>query len=365
MADPLELEAHTKPYRHRLTPLLIDEILALPPRKTFVKRLLALNEMSVWYGEPGCGKSFLLTDLGLHVAHGRPWFGRRTDSGLVIYIAAEGGGGFRRRIEAFFRHYEWADIKAPFSLIPTTVSLIVPAADTSDLLIEIKKTAARVGEKVYLVIIDTLARCLAGGSDNSPEDMNSFILNCDLIRGETGAHVAVIHHSGKDSSRGARGHTSLRGAVDTEIEILRNAGGNTATVKKQKDDPDGDKFCFKLSQVDLGEDDEGETITSCIVEPIETVKGSSHVKLSNAQKIAFDMLEKAISHEGKTPPADNHIPLNTLCVKEKTWRTYCMSGGISESDEYDANQKAFKRAADKLLAIGLIGKWQELVWLVR
>ena len=184
--------------------------------------------------------------------------------------------------------------------------------------------------------------------------MGAFIANCDRLRSETGGHVAIIHHDGKDGTKGARGHSSLYGAVDTQVRISKSAAGNIATVTKQKDDEDGAVFGFRLEKVILGEDEDGEPITSCIIGPSETKPGGNSISLSDAQQIALNQLIKAIGHEGKVPPASNHIPPHKPCVTEKTWRTYCVSGGISSSDNKDSNRKAFKRSADRLVAIELV-----------
>ena len=72
-----------------------------------------------------------------------------------------------------------------------------------------------------LVVIDTLARALAGGNENAPEDMGALIGNAKRIQEATGAAVLFVHHSGKDTSRGSRGHSSLKGAADLEIEVTR------------------------------------------------------------------------------------------------------------------------------------------------
>lgn len=106
-------------------------------------------------------------------------------------------------------------------------------------------------------------------------------------------------------------------------------------------------------------------ITSCIVVPTDPTTETKNVKLSPANQRAYDLLKQAIGHEGKIPPASNHMPANTPCITEQTWRKYCLSGGVSQSDEPDAIRKAFKRAADKLLAMSLIGKWQEHVWVIK
>jgi hypothetical protein len=351
--------------RPKLRPLTIEEILNLPRRETFIKGILGLGEMSVWYGEPGCGKSFLLTDLGLHIAHGWAWFDRKTDRGAVIYIAAEGGGGFGNRIRAFFHQHSAADKNAPFRLIPVNVDLLDPTADTESLISEIELVKTELKIPVHLVVIDTLSRCLVGGSDNAPEDMGAFIVNCDRIRTETGAHVAIIHHSGKDASRGARGHSSLRGAADTEIEIVKTAAGPLAKISKQKDGIEGEILGFDLQTVVLGEDEDGDPITSCIVMPTERPSTRRNTRLTGAQKIALEHLEKAIRDKGEVPPSDKHIPPNTRCVSIETWRENCIKGNISESENPESRTKAFKRASDALQAKGLIGIRNELVWVIR
>ena len=361
MVDVHDLDAAAQPIRNRLQPLLLNEVFSLPARKTFVKRLLGEGEMSLWYGEPGAGKSFLLTDLGLHVAHGWPWFTRKVEPGLVVYIAAEGSGGFRNRLDAFFRHHERAKKDAPFTLIPEIVDLLNDA-DVGPLVAEINRVADQLQHITRFIIVDTLSRCLAGGNENGPDDMGAFIANCDRLRMETGGHVAIIHHDGKDGTKGARGHSSLYGAVDTQVRISKSAAGNIATVTKQKDDEDGAVFGFRLEKVILGEDEDGEPITSCIIGPSETKPGGNSISLSDAQQIALNQLIKAIGHEGKVPPASNHIPPHKPCVTEKTWRTYCVSGGISSSDNKDSNRKAFKRSADRLVAIELVAKWKDFVW---
>ena len=123
----------------------------------------------------------------------------------------------------------------------------------------------------------------------------------------------------------------------------------------EADQPDGGIFAFR--------DEDEEWITSCVIVPTDELPDGKRVRLSDAQRIALDQLRRAIGHEGKIPPAHKQIPSNTACVTMAQFRTYCLSGGLSASNEYDAQQKAFKRAADKLLALGLIAKWQQYVWL--
>jgi hypothetical protein len=112
-----------------------------------------------------------------------------------------------------------------------------------------------------------MARAMAGGDENSGVDMTAAVKSIDAIRAATGAHVSIVHHCGKDEARGARGHSSLRAAVDTEIEITRPSGETISTVRvtKQRDLQAGEAMPFSLEVVALGTNRRGKPITSCIV----------------------------------------------------------------------------------------------------
>ena len=56
-----------------------------------------------------------------------------------------------------------------------------------------------------LVFIDTLARATPGANKNSGEDMGKALGHSRTIRQITGPLVCLIHHSGKDQAKGARG----------------------------------------------------------------------------------------------------------------------------------------------------------------
>jgi hypothetical protein len=131
-----------------------------------------------------------------------------------------------------------------------------------------------------LVIIDTMARAMAGGDENSGQDMTRAVSAIDAIRAATGAHVCVVHHCGKDEARGARGHSSLRAAVDTEIEVSRPEGEPITTVRvtKQRDLPMGEPMPFSLKVVELGTDCRGRPITSCLVHHEDSIMATNKGK---------------------------------------------------------------------------------------
>jgi hypothetical protein len=121
-----------------------------------------------------------------------------------------------------------------------------------------------------------------------------------------------------------------------------------------------------LRQIHLGTNEDGDPVTSCVVDPVTSPppKQQPKPKLPPAQARALELLMEAINRAGRIPPANPHIPPGTACVAEKLWRSYCYAGQISDSDKPDAKQKAFSRAAKALVAAGRVGKWGDEVWIV-
>lgn len=328
-----------------------------------VRNLVPASGMSVMFGEPGCGKSFLALDLSLHVATGTPWFGAPVAAGGVVYVAAEGQGGFRKRVIAF-RNAHDAPAETPFALLPETIDLRDDKADASRIIAAAVGLSGRWRTPIKLIVIDTLARVLGGGDENVAGDMGALIRNIDCIEKETGAHVLVVHHKPKDGQRTPRGHSSLMGAADAAFEIEAYDGGLKAlTVAKQKDGEAEGKLAFSLSQVILGTDEDGAEISTCIVSAEDAPLGESrHAwQPTGATAIALKALDEAIATAGQPSPG-GHVPNRVQVVPLSVWREYAYAMGIAETDTSEANRKAFKRAREKLLEQGFIGQWQALIW---
>ena len=242
-----------------------------------VERTLTRGGLSVVYGDSGSGKTTMALDLAFRIPGGHPWLGRRVERGVVIYIAGEGAASVRRRLEAFRRHHN--RVLGAFGLISTSLNLMDPSVDVENLIQLIKERAEEIGGSVLLVIVDTLARAMGGANENASEDMARIVSAADRIREETGAHVMFVHHCGKDAARGARGHSSLRAAVDTEIEVTAEEGSavHTLTITKQRDlDSVGDRLSGRFVPVELGVNQWGNPITACVVEPVD--KPSAHMQ---------------------------------------------------------------------------------------
>ena len=219
--------------------------------------------MSVVYGESNSGKTFFAIDVSAHLALGREWHGRRVERGGVLYVAAEGGKAIHKRIVAFRMAHQLEGQEIPFLLARGSIDLLNAKADTQPLIDEIREAENLFGIPIKLVVIDTLARAISGGNENAPDDMGAFVGNADKIRNATKAHVMIVHHTGKDRAKGARGHSSLRAATDTEIEIA----DQMAKVTKQRDQESGQEIGFSLEQVEVGIDSYNEPIRSCVLRP--------------------------------------------------------------------------------------------------
>tara|TARA_R100001244_G_scaffold115499_3_gene85732 strand:- start:13036 stop:15207 length:2172 start_codon:yes stop_codon:yes gene_type:complete len=222
--------------------------------KPLVKGLLDQGAMTVLYGESNSGKTFVAMDLAFHIAAGRSWAGMKVAPGGVVYVAAEGGAGARKRAAALLAKYGGDDV--PFRFLLSPVNLLRADADLQPLGDSINEVGG-----TTLVVIDTLSRAMAGGDENASTDMGAMVRNLDALRAGVGAHLLVVHHSGKDKARGARGHSLLRAATDTEIEIA----DKVISVTKQRDIDGSFSSAFDLDVVTLGADSEGDPVTSCTV----------------------------------------------------------------------------------------------------
>lgn len=231
-----------------------------PAPEWIIKGVLPLAELVVLYGASGSGKSFMALDMAMAIARGMEWRGKRTRQGRVVYIAAEGAGGFRNRLKAYADHAQLDLADVPFGVINVAPNLLLK----DDAL-----AVARSIGRAALVVVDTWAQVQPGGDENSGESMGKALAHCKGIHRATGAVVLLIHHSGKDSSKGARGWSGLRAAADAELEVTRQGALRQISTTKQKDGEDGLAWGFALEVVGIGADGDGDPITSCVVVPAE------------------------------------------------------------------------------------------------
>lgn len=227
-----------------------------PLPKYVVKGILVESSLTGLYGPPGTGKSFIALDLGAHVAVGAWWRGREVTPGRVLYIAAEGIGGLPKRVEAWKNHNHIHAVPN-FDFYPGAVNLL----DAEQVAAAAAVVKAR---QYYFIIVDTVARSIVGGDENNAKDMGQMIANLDWLKNASGALVMVVHHTGKDTSAGMRGSSSLEGALDSVLEVKGGGGSMQLSCKKQKDDGEFTPVSLSLEVVTVRMPT-GEDATSCAV----------------------------------------------------------------------------------------------------
>lgn len=233
--EPLDVEE-----RLRLELLGGDAIEKLPAPEPLVDGLLDLDTLAVIFGRPGGGKTFVALDVALHVATGSWWHGHEVHQGHVLYVVAEGARGLGQRVAAWRTlHHHYGTLDNKITWLPVPVNLLGPAHAEALAHIAAHPAGPDSDEPAVLVVIDTLGRSMAGGDENAFKDMSRVIDAAEHIRRVTGACVWLVHHSGKDTSAGSRGHSSLLGAVHTELEVKNGGDGIiTLATTKQKDHAD-------------------------------------------------------------------------------------------------------------------------------
>lgn len=324
----------------------------------FVEGLLTTAAMSVIYGPSNCGKTFFIVDLALHVSLGREWRGRAVERGAVVYLSLEGAMGIRNRLSAFRAHHELGGEQLPFVAMPQPVNLLNEDADVRAVIELVHHVAIAAGMPVAMVIVDTLSRAMAGGNENSPEDMTAIVSNCDKIRDGTGAHVCLVHHSGKDEARGARGHSSLRAATDTEIEITREPEATSSNVRvaKQRDLEAAEPFSFSLKAVPLGVNRRGKDVTSCVVMEAERQAKASLGR--DAISRAFTMMVdawtagKPLSHKPQSRDTGRFAPMifaRELGGNPTVWKEHIEEWIYNQCVAFDVRDKSTKLAGLKVI----------------
>lgn len=319
---------------------LWDEVEPDLTRVALIDGYLDQGEMSVLYGQSNVGKTFVALSACYSIATGEPWNGNKVVRGGVVYVAAEGAGSVSKRIKALKQRHGAAGL--PLALVPCSVDLLRADGDTAALVAIIKEAGAAMGVDVVLVVIDTLSRAMAGGNENAPEDMTAFVGNVDRIRVGTGAHVMIVHHSGKDEAKGARGHSSLRAATDTEIEV----GENEIRTRKQRDMEQGAPVPFKLDTVEIGTRPDGKVVTSAIAELGKRPDGVENPfdgapKITAGETLALDALSEAAAHKAENGDFSGQVKINEWVEAYRLIKIN--GGGVPSSYDFARNLGLHRR----------------------
>lgn len=309
------------------------------PRDYLVQGILGRASYAELFGPPGSGKTFVALDLCYAIAQGRPWMGRKIKQGLVVYIPYEGAAGLRARVQALAQRYGDAPnfrvVENPDYDLRDRKGRQQLAADVA---------TAFGGTRPVLICFDTFAHALMGGDENSAQDVGAFNAGVGGLIRTWQSSVLVLHHPGKDASKGSRGSTALLGAVDTELEITAHA----VHSRKQRDWELAEPIGFRLVPMLVGMDEDGE-ITSCTVEPANIVPPED--RLSDQEKVGMRALETV---------APDNAP-----ITEAVWRAEFEATAWSENkrpETAESRRRAFQRVRDSLVEKRKVVAAREGLW---
>ena len=336
---------------------LYCELEATSTKTWLVKNLLGKAEASAFYGMPGCGKSVLVEDMGLHIAGGLPWHGRDVIQGAVCYVALERRMLVERRAIAFRERHGIPDL--PFAIIGGVFDFRAPqTAETVGAIVRQVKEAT--DQEVVLVVIDTISRALAGGDENSSKDMGAIVATTARLQEATGAHIQWVHHVPIDGGERLRGHGALLGALDTTINVEKLASGlRTATVIKANDSEEGEKIAFTLESVEIGPETTAPIVVAADCADIPAARSCR--KLSPRQAMAMTALAETVLSSGKSAPAQFDLPAGIKVAAQEDWRVELLRRNVIDSNGANPRED-FKRTRNQLISRGLIGCRDQFVW---
>ena len=259
-----QLAAESRNKRFEALPVYALE--ALPSLRWCIKSVFPSVGVVAVYGPSGSGKSFLAISIAASIAEGSPFFGHVTRPAAVLYVGLEGEGGYKGRVIAWQR-IKGRTMADGVAFILQPFCLTNPQ-DVADL--------AAICPAGCVVIIDTLNRASPGMDENSSRDMGAAIDGAKMLQQLVAGLVVLIAHTGKDSTRGLRGHSSLFAALDAAILVSREGDVRSWKVDKAKDGKDGEIHRFVLQTVDVGTDEDGDVITSRHVAAHNPRKAADH-----------------------------------------------------------------------------------------
>lgn len=300
------------------------DLAALPPLAWRVRGVLPAAGLAGLYGPSASGKSFLALDMAAAIAEGGRWFDCRVHQAPVVYVALEGEAGFKLRAQA------WES--AGKRNLPDGLQLVLQPFKLTE--VQDLADLAAVVPTGAVVILDTLNRAAPTVDENSSRDMGQILEAAKRLQAEIGGLVVLVHHTGKDTTKGARGHSSLFAAFDAAIEVTRTVEQRSWKVAKAKDGQDGFAHDFLLGVVPLGHDADGEPISSCVVQQVAEPFGQ--------QRALSPGLENAMAafHAAKNLFSDG------VSVERDDWRREFYA--ITPTKNPEANRQAFGRAVKNL-----------------
>ena len=350
LAELLEAASEPPKPEPRYKLLGSADLAALPPLAWRVRGVLPAVGLAGLYGPSASGKSFLALDMAAAIAEGQRWFDCRVESAPVVYVALEGEAGFKLRAQAWEAH-RGRTLPAGLHIVLQPFKLTEPQ-DVVDL--------AAVVPAGAVVFLDTLNRAAPTADENSSKDMGEILEAAKRLQTLTGGLVVLIHHTGKDATKGLRGHSSLFAAMDAAVEVSRDGDRREWKVAKAKDGQDGDAHPFKLEIETLAIDEHGDPVTSCTVQADTNAADVQRVKVPQGgnQRLVYEGI-RGLFKDGATgkPGAPPLRP----CIELEAAVT---AGAARLTCPTDKRTSRARDAITGLVSRGVLGLNEGFLWTV-
>jgi hypothetical protein len=260
-------------------------------------------------------------------------------------------------------------------LVPCPINLHDPATDRIKLASVIRLAAARYGQPPALIVVDTISKTMGAGKENT-DDLALYVSNCGWLASEFQCCVMPIHHRPKDrESSDPRGHSSLKAGIDTMI-LVETGKTRKAKLTKQKDGEERDLLLFRLVAMEIGEDEDGEPVTSCTIEPALNDASASTdpfllavAQLRGNQRLVYNQLVSLLAAQGVPVPSaipDELIDRDRVgdVAPLRSWRDNSISAaGTEAGHSRDTGKHTFNRALRTLSERGIVHVWKEWAWI--
>ena len=346
-----------------------EDIKIVAGEEWLVKCVLPRHGVAVIYGKSQSFKSFVALDLGFRVAAGWAWAGLKVMQASVIYIAAEGAVGVRKRKVGWTLQNPNIPSPCPFRLISAAPNLGSADGDLPALIESVEAEGIAPG----VIFIDTLAQTL-GGADENGAGMIQYVANAQALSKRFGCLVVIIHHVGLSDEERLRGHSSLHGAIDAQILCERASGTLTTGLKiqKLKDEDAGRTFSATLSRVVIGHDEDGDEVSTLVVDSVieqMDARGGKpkSARIPKQQRLLMDVIEFMITECGFDfrPYPDGP---SVRAVSDNLVRREYLTRLADTEAPTEAQKKAFRRSINAIIEGRLVGaaeqRGERVIWIL-
>lgn len=322
---PLPPEQQPAP-RHYWKIIDLQELMNAPEMRWLIKPIIPETGLVMIYGASGSYKSFFALDMALDLSHQHS----------VIYVAAEGESGYKRRVSAWRKHRNCPGGAIRFCM--GAVNMF-----DGDELLYFQESISKYSPK--LVIVDTLQMCIGAANENDGRDMKRIVDGCKALGRDLGCAVVLVHHTNKEGVY-ERGWGGLRNSADTLIKLNREDEIVRVSCEKTKDEAPFRAYYLAPLPVQLGLDDDGEPVQSLVLVPSDQIIADDSAPLTDSQITIMQAIETEATITIRGIAQAYGLNPNTV---QRTVKRMQDAGYL----EYDGSQRHITETGQRKLSVSL------------